>query len=231
MDGDGVRPAGARQARAWDGQADLQGLTTRLAIEFAERRGRRRAGGPDRPFLRRHGGLRLALERPDLVRSLIAGGTGAVRGGAGGGRSRPLRRFGPGTRAFEDEVRAGRREAGGSGCSTAPGAGRSRSTTCRSAQRDYMLRADPPHPGAGPGTAGRYRRACCATWGWRASACRCCWSKGADSPAGDRRDPWANLRGACRGAARLIVPGAGHMVPITHPQAVADAIGAHLDRS
>jgi lipase len=30
-------------------------------------------------------------------------------------------------------------------------------------------------------------------------------------------------------AARMIVPGAGHMVPITHPDLVARAVQAHLD--
>jgi pimeloyl-ACP methyl ester carboxylesterase len=30
-------------------------------------------------------------------------------------------------------------------------------------------------------------------------------------------------------ATRLIVPGAGHMVPITHPQVVARAVQMHLD--
>ena len=30
-------------------------------------------------------------------------------------------------------------------------------------------------------------------------------------------------------AARLIVPGAGHMVPITHPDLVARAVQAHLE--
>jgi pimeloyl-ACP methyl ester carboxylesterase len=30
-------------------------------------------------------------------------------------------------------------------------------------------------------------------------------------------------------ARRLIVPGAGHMVPITHPDIVARAVQAHLD--
>lgn len=39
-----------------------------------------------------------------------------------------------------------------------------------------------------------------------------------------------SLQSVLPGSARVVVPGAGHMVPITHPGPVADAIGAFIDR-
>ena len=62
---------GHGRAADWDGQADLHALTTCIAIEMAERLG---GGGPVDLFGHSFGGtlcLRIALERPDLVRSLM----------------------------------------------------------------------------------------------------------------------------------------------------------------
>ena len=59
------------KAPDWDGREDLHTLTTRLAIDLAERVGQ---GAPIDMIGHSFGGtvaLRIALERPDLVRSLV----------------------------------------------------------------------------------------------------------------------------------------------------------------
>ncbi|MBC7676775.1 MAG: alpha/beta fold hydrolase, partial [Rhodoferax sp.] len=62
---------GHGRAADWDGVTDLHGLTTRLSIEMAEAMG----GGIPIDVIGHSFGatvaLRMALERPDLVRSLV----------------------------------------------------------------------------------------------------------------------------------------------------------------
>lgn len=218
---------GHGKARAWDGQEDLQGLAARLAIEFAERAG---GGGPVDLMGHSFGGtvcLRVALERPDLVRSLILVEPVlfAAARAAGDATFAP---FLAGHSAFEDEVRAGRREAGARLFHGTWG-GAVGFDDLPEAQRDYMVERIHFIPAQGPSlrddTGGLLRY-----MGLESIGVPVLLVEGAASPP---------VIGAIMGelarrlpdAARLIVPEAGHMVPITHPQAVADAIGVHLDRS
>ncbi|NJM82478.1 MAG: alpha/beta fold hydrolase, partial [Tabrizicola sp.] len=62
---------GHGKAADWDGQEEIHGLTTRIAVELAEMLG---DGGPIDLMGHSFGAtvaLRIALDRPDLVRSLV----------------------------------------------------------------------------------------------------------------------------------------------------------------
>ena len=81
---------GHGRAANWDGVSDLHGLTTRLSIEQAIR-----IGGNDPIDIIGHSfgatiALRMALERPDLVRSLVLIEPWAVCPGFFHGRARAI---------------------------------------------------------------------------------------------------------------------------------------------
>jgi pimeloyl-ACP methyl ester carboxylesterase len=217
---------GHGKAPDWDGQEDLQGLTTRLAIDVAERVG---GGAPVNLFGHSFGGtvcLRLALERPDLVRSLILVEPVLFAAARAAG-SAAFAPFVSGHAAFEAEVRAGRREAGARLFQAAwgePGGFDAMPETQRAyvLDRIHLILAQGPSLRDDTGGLLRYM-------GLESLSVPVLLVEGDTSPP---------VIGAIMGelarrlpdATRLVVPGAGHMVPITHPEAVAAGIMAHLDR-
>lgn len=129
--------------------------------------------------------------------------------------------------AFENEVRAGRREQGARLFHAAWG-GEASFDEMPEAQRQYILERIHFIVAQGPSlrddTGGLLRYL-----GLESLGVPVLLVEGGESPL---------VIGAIMGelvrrlpdATRLVVPGAGHMVPITHPQAVAEAILAHLNR-
>jgi hypothetical protein len=73
------------------------------------------------------------------------------------------------------------------------------------------------------------RRGCCQAAEWTGSRPPCVADGGGESPVYIAAINTALARRIAQ-AERLIVPGAGHMLPITHPQAVAKAVRAFLQR-
>jgi pimeloyl-ACP methyl ester carboxylesterase len=218
---------GHGKAENWDGTEDLQGLTTRLAIGFAER-----VGGGEPVDLMGHsfGGtvcLRVALERPDLVRSLIL--VEPVLFAAARASGDPA--FAPflsGHTAFEDEVRAGRREAGARLFHAAWG-GETGFDDLPAPQRDYIL--DRIHFIVAQGPALREDSGGLLRYmGLESLGVPVLLVEGGDSPPVIGAI-MTELARRLPDATRHVVPGAGHMLPISHPQAVAAAIEAHLARS
>ena len=218
---------GHGKAADWDGQSDLQTLTTRITADFAERLG---GGGPIDLIGHSFGAtvaLRLALERPDLVRSLalVEPVIFAAARAAGSPAFAP---FIAGHSAFEDAVRAGRRDEGAALFNAEWGGGTA-FADLPPAQQRYMLErihlivAQGPALSQDTGGLLSYLRL-------ESLGVPVLLIEGAASPPVidaiqtelARRLPMVT---------RLIVPGAAHMVPITHPQEVAAGIAAHLARA
>lgn len=218
---------GHGMAADWDGRAELQGLTTRQAVDFAEHIG----GGAPVDLVGHSFGatvcLRVALERPDLVRSLtlIEPVLFAAARAAG---SPSFASFMAGQARFEAEILAGRNEGGARLFHGIWGNGM-KFDDMPEAQRRYMVNrigmivAQGPSLAADSGGLLRYM-------GLESLGAPVLLIDGADSPPViaaimqelARRLPQSE---------RLTVPGAGHMVPITHPGAVAAAVAGHLDRA
>ncbi len=215
---------GHGRAADWDGVSDLQSLTTRIAAEFAERLG---GGGPIDLIGHSFGAtvcLRLALERPDLVRSLalIEPVIFAAARAAG---SPAFDEFRVGHAAYEAAIRRGDR-AGAAAIFHAIWGGGAAFDDMPEAQQSYMLERihiiDAQGAALHADTGGILRY-----MGLESLGVPVLLIEGATSPPVigaimtelARRLPMAT---------RLAVPGAGHMVPITHPAAVAEGIAAHL---
>ncbi len=208
----------------WDGVTDLHGLTTRISIEMAETLG---TGGPIDIIGHSFGAtvaLRMALERPDLVRSLVLIEPPLFAAARADGSTA----FAP----FRDQhlkvaqtLSEGRRADAaamfhgdwGSGTAFADLPAR---------QQDYMI--DRIHfiaaqnPVLLNDEAGLLRH-----MGLESIGVPVLMVEGSSSPAivGAVQDALARRLPQ---VTRLLVPGAGHMVPITHPGEVADAVMAHL---
>jgi pimeloyl-ACP methyl ester carboxylesterase len=213
---------GHGKAADWDGVADLHGLTTAIATDLA-----RGLAGDGKVDLFGHSFgatvcLRIALENPCMVRSLTlvepvifaaARGTPAYAG-------------------FRDShegiarVMAADREAGAAMFHAAWGTGETLADLPEK-QRRYIVDRIHLIPAQNPvlldDAAGLLRAG-----GLEGLRMPVLLVEGADSPA---------IIDAVHGAlaarlpqvTRLIVQGAGHMVPITHPDVVARAVQAHLD--
>lgn len=213
---------GHGRAADWDGRDEIHGLTTGIAMVLAERLG---GGGPVDLFGHSFGAtvcLRLALERPDLVRSLMlvepvifaaAKGTAAYE-------------------AFRDSheeiarVLDQDRETAAAMFHAAWGTGEALDDLPERSRR-YIIDRIHHIPAQNPvlldDAAGLLRPG-----GLESIKVPVLLVEGADSP------PIIDavhsvLAARLPRATRMIVPGAGHMVPITHPDLVAHAVQAHLD--
>lgn len=213
---------GHGRAADWDGVSDLHDLTTRIATDLAQRVGH---GGPVDLFGHSFGGtvaLRIALERPDLVRSLmlVEPVIFAAAQNTAEGRDYAQRHA-----KIEALIRQDR-AAGAAEFHGLWGTGDALDTLPERSRR-YIT--DRIHHIVGQGgalvgdSAGLMRPG-------RLEAVQVpvLLVEGADSsPVIDAIQ--AALMDRLPHANRLIVPGAGHMVPITHPDVVARAVQAHLD--
>lgn len=213
---------GHGRAAEWDGVSDLHALTTAQSIAMAEHLGQ---GGPIDLFGHSFGGtvaLRIALMRPDLVRSLtlvepviFAAASGPVYADF---RARHL--------GFAGLILSGAREAAlrqfhgdwGTGETLEEMPERTRSYL---ANRIHLIEAQNPvllDDAAGMTRPGLFE----------ALRVPVLLIDGADSPPIIEAVHSA-LAARLPIVQRLTVAGAGHMVSITHPDAVAPAVQAHLD--
>lgn len=217
---------GHGRAANWDGASDLHGLTTRLSIEQAIIIG----GNAPIDIIGHSFGatvaLRIALERPDLVRSLVLIEPPLFAAARAGGASA----FAP----FQaDHLRVAQTLADGSREDAAAlfhgiwGNGVA-FDDLPPRQQHYM--ADRIHfiaaqnPFLLNDTAGLLRY-----MGLESVGVPVLLVEGTASPAivGAVQDELARRLPQ---VTRLVVPDAGHMVPISHPGAVAEAVMAHLAR-
>ena len=216
---------GHGKAADWDGRDEIHGLTTRIATQMAEMLGQ---GGPVDLIGHSFGAtvaLRMALERPALVRSLTLVEPVIFAAAQGDAAYPPFRAA---HEAIAALLAAGDRLAAATLFHAAWGSGEP-FADLPERQRSYIL-ARIHHIGAQnpvllDDAAGLLRPG-----GLEAVRAPVLMVEGADSPPiidAVQRALCARLPRATR----LIVPGAGHMVPITHPDAVARAVQAHLDAS
>ena len=221
----GFDQVGHGRAVDWDGVADLHGVATRHAVELAEELG---GGEPIDLFGHSFGGtvaLRIAMERPDLVRSLtlVEPVIFAAARSAGHPAYAPFRAQ---HLAFAEVLAKGDREraaamfhaAWGTGESLADLPERSRSYII---DRIHLIVAQNPvllDDAAGLLT---YQ-------GLESIGVPVLLIEGADSPPIIDAVHTELARRICQ-SSRLSVPGAGHMVPITHAEAIAAPVQAHLD--
>jgi pimeloyl-ACP methyl ester carboxylesterase len=221
----GFDQPGHGRAADWDGREDLHTLTTRIAIDLTESLGK---GAPIDLMGHSFGGtvaLRVALERPDLVRSLVlvepvifAAAHSVEHPAFKPFRARHLQV----ARALRDEGRAAAAALFHADWGTGEAL-----ADLPERQRNYII--DRIHFIAAQNAALLDDSAgLLAYLRLEALGVPVLLVEGAESPPIidavqeelARRLPQAR---------RLIVPGAGHMVPITHPDIVARAVQAHLD--
>ncbi len=216
---------GHGKAADWDGLEDLHGLTTRQSMLWAERLAEQ---GPIDLFGHSFGAtiaLRIALARPDLVRSLVL--VEPVIFAAA--KADPA--FAPFRAEHETVARLlaeDRREEAATLFHAAWGTGEA-FADLPDRQRRYILARIPQIGAQNPvlldDAAGLLRPG-----GLEGLNSPVLMIEGGDSPAiidAVQRALCARLPRVTR----MIVPGAGHMVPITHPDVVARAVQIHLDAS
>ena len=214
---------GHGKAADWDGRTELHGLTTRIATELAETLGQ---GGPIDLIGHSFGGtvaLRMALERPDLVRSLalvepviFAAARDAGHPAHGPFRAEHL--------AFARTLAEGRREEAAAMFHAAWGTGESLADLPDRPRQYIMDRIhmivaqNPVLLDDAAGLLGYMRL--------ESIGVPVLLIEGAESPP-IIDAVQSELQRRLAQATRLRVPGAGHMVAITHPDAVARAVQAH----
>lgn len=216
---------GHGRAADWDGVTDLHGLTTRQSVEMAEAL----AGGAPIDVLGHSFGatvaLRMALERPDLVRSLVLIEPPLFAAARASG-SPAFAPFEVQHLAVGQALADGHRQDAAEMFHGLWGNG-AVFASLPARQQHYMM--DRIHfiaaqnPFLLHDTAGLLRY-----MGLESLGVPVLLVEGAASPVIitavqdelERRLPQVT---------RLVVPGAGHMVPITHPAEVASAVMAHLN--
>jgi lipase len=218
---------GHGRAQDWDGARDLHGLTTRQSIDMAEKIG---GGGPVDILGHSFGAtvaLRIALERPDLVRSLTLIEP-PLFAAARAGRFSGFAQFQADHLDVAKALADGRREDAtalfhrhwGNGVALADLAERQRRYMVDRihfivAQNPYLL----------DDSAGLLRYT-----GLESIGVPVLMVEGGASPPIIAAIQDA-LCSRLSQVTRLVVPEAGHMVPITHPGEVAAAVMAHLQAS
>lgn len=218
------QPGHGRSAN-WDGGADLHALTTRIASVMAEMVGE---GGPVDLFGHSFGGtvaLRIALDRPDLVRSLtlvepvIFAAAGAVHDPA-------YAPFRAAHLKFARLIETGLRDEGAALFHSIWGTGEA-FADLPERQRHYMLERIhfivAQNPVLLDDAAGLLRGG-----GLEGINLPVLLVEGGESPP-IIAAVMAALAARLPRATRLVMPGAGHMVPITHAVALAPQVQAHLD--
>jgi lipase len=207
----------------WDGVSDIQAVSMAMAIDLLEREGQ----GPADIIGHSFGGtvaLRLAVERPDLVRALALFEPVFFAVAAA---DRPDLDVGddPHMRAYRAALQAGDRIGAARAFTAVWGDGRGWDRLPPAQQqamaaRIHLIEAGAPAiygDAAGMLSGGKLEQITCPLLLMR----------GADSPAAIAAIN-AGLARRIPQAQQVVVPGAGHMGPITHPADVAGAVRAFL---
>ncbi|MFM7334146.1 MAG: alpha/beta fold hydrolase [Tabrizicola sp.] len=215
---------GHGQSAAWNGQAPFHRQATDVAIEMSERLGK---GRPIDLIGHSFGGtvaLRLALERPDLVRSLVL-------------IEPVLFAAGRGTDAFAEIALLDQRV---SGCLPDNPEGAAwafhgfwgtggRLSDLPEHQRDYIIERIALVP-LSTDVLARDAAGILRPGGLEGFPCPVTLLEGASSPRSVSVIQ-TTLAARFPQSTRVVVQNAGHMLPVTHPKAVAEAVQAHLART
>ncbi len=215
---------GHGRAANWDGVTDLHGLTTQITIEMAEMID---GGGPIDIVGHSFGAtvaLRIALERPDLVRSLVLIEPPLFAAARAGG-STAFAPFRVEHLAVAQALAEGRRADAAAMFHWLWGNG-AKFADLPARQQQYMIdrihfiAAQNPFLLEDSAELLRYK-------GLESVGVPVLMVEGAASPA-IIHAVQNELARRLPQVTRLVVPGAGHMVPITHPGVVAEAVMMHL---
>lgn len=214
------------RAPDWDGRTDLHGLSTRLSIAMAEELGQ---GAPIDLMGHSFGAtiaLRIALQRPDLVRSLTLIEP-VIFAAARSAEDPAYEPFKASHLAFAAMVKAGQPEAAAAMFHGMWGTG-SRFADLTEKSRLYMVNRIhlivAQNPVLLEDAAGMLH-----FMGLESVGVPVLLIEGAISPP-IIGAVHTELARRLPNVSRLSVQGAGHMVPITHPEIVAPAVQLHLDR-